>query len=610
MSLDTAIRRLEVLQCQKAKVSDCDTDSNKRGYCKRGLVPVDRSLSYHRAWKKAVDLGQREGESSEEYFVRARAILPCLDPEDECWLVNAFINGLLNEDIQRALQEMRRGNRSMTLLQVYERLRILASQIAANTYNSDCNTASGIGNCVSESAGAVHRIDLSTTVRYQPFTTIAVEDIPGHILVDPVAFQKFLAMDNLRPYYQGSGRYSKESIQILHNEFSQLTEEEAVDVAPLMKASAEIALLEGRVSQENRFAIPALNSVFSSTLADGYTIEDLGGVKTNMRHNINKAETKPMEIKPMGIASGASRESLKASEKQKVWGITDREIESYQNATGEKKLKKWREKGEGQHAVVREKDVSTMDMDTEMGSITQDLFDSGGKQQVGEAAGQLDAKWANSLALPVERESWAEEKHDTAEEPHTGYQPTTSNDFSGKAIRNPGVKHIRTARQWDPGPGKSTYTTPAILRNPKGIAVKPMSCEPVHPVAEFPWLLQLRFQWACHNSRMKSRCNCYEISARFVSRIGRTLIGGDGRRQVWDPGGKEVKFNSVVQSGRMGRTDWQADRAGSEQRARARGACQEASIWDLRCLWSHRTVPGICWLRALFVCVGGARWER
>ena len=218
-----------------------------------------------------------------------------------------------------------------------------------------------------------------------------------------------------------------------------------------------------------------------------------------------------------------------------------------------------------------------------MDSCTQNLVDSGWKPDVGEAAGQLDAEWANSLAMPVERESWAKEKHEIAEEPDTGYQPTSSNDFTGKAIRKPGVKHIRTASKWDPGPGKSTYTIPAILRNPKDIALKSMSREPVHPVAEPPWLPQLRFQRACHNSQMKSRCNCYGMSARFLSRIGRALIGRDGRRQVWDPGGKEVKFNSVVQSWRMGRTDWETDRAGSEQRARARGACREARIRVLRC---------------------------
>ena len=113
---------------------------------------------------------------------------------------------------------------------------------------------------------------------------------------------------------------------------------------------------------------------------------------------------------------------------------------------------------------------------------------------MGEAAGQLDAKWANSLAILVERDSWAEEKHETAEEPDTSYQPTSSNDFTVKVIRNPGVKHIRTASEWDPGPGKSTYTTPAILRNPKDIAVKSMSREPVYPVAEYLWPPQFRIK--------------------------------------------------------------------------------------------------------------------
>ena len=419
-------------------------------------------------------------------------------------------------------------------------------------------------------------IDIPTIGSFQPHGTIAVQDIPGYILVDPAAFRQFLVMNNLQPYYQCSGRYSEESIQILHTEFSQLTEEEAADVAPLMRVSAEMALVERVVNRDNHYQIPAASPAFSTAMVNDCASTLLGSL----------------------------------SQKPGAWGIVDEQVKSYQNTMGKKEVEKWREKGDGQDAVVQEKVVSTMDLDTKMGSVTQDLVDSGWKPEVGEATSQLDTERANFLAMPVEQESWAEEKHETAEEPDTGYQPTSSNDFTGKAMRNPIVKHIRTASEWDPGPRKSTYTTPAILRNPKGIAAKPMSSEPVHPVVEFPWLLQLRFQWACHDSWMKSRCNCYGMSARFVSRIRRTLIGGDGRRQVWDPGGKEVKFNSVVQSGRMGRTDWQADRAGSEQRARARGACQEASIWDLRCLWSHRTVPGICWLRALFVCVGSARWER
>ena len=239
MSLDAVIRRLEVLQCEKAKVSNCDADSDSGGYCKRGVVPVDRSPSYYRARKKAVDLVQKEGESSEEYFMRAREILHCLDPEDERWLVNAFVNGLIDDSFQGALNKARKGNKSLTLVQAYEQLAILSSPVNGTNINSNCDAG-------------IER-------------SIAVDDIPVHILVDPVAFQKFLVINNFQPLYRSRGRYSEESIRFLHDEFSQLTEDEIADVAPLMKTSAEIALTQQMVSRSNRYEFPAANPAFSLT---------------------------------------------------------------------------------------------------------------------------------------------------------------------------------------------------------------------------------------------------------------------------------------------------------------------------------------------------------
>ena len=209
MSLDAVIGRLKVLY----NIAKCrDYGSNARR--ERGLVLVERSLRYNRAWRKPVDLVQKEWESVPEYFGRTRDILPCLDPEDECWLVDVFISGLIDESIQEALQTARKGNKSMTLLQAYKQLEILASsgdksEIASNYFS----------NCSSEGSDTVHKIDLSMTGRCQGFQSIAVQDIPGYILVDAVAFQQFLLKNRLQPYYQASGRYSDESIRILHNEF-------------------------------------------------------------------------------------------------------------------------------------------------------------------------------------------------------------------------------------------------------------------------------------------------------------------------------------------------------------------------------------------------------
>ena len=508
-------------------------------------------------------LVQVEGELAVRYFKRTRQLLWDTNQEDECRVVKAFINGLIDDDHHRALRAARRQNPSMNLVQAYQHLEAMA--LPENESDGNCNQTAEIEGNTLESAR-----DRPVIYQSRPCRAIAVQDIPGYILVDPMAFGQFLLTNNFRPCYESSGRYAEESIKILHHEFSQLTEEEITDVAPLMKASAEIALV-----RQNRHKIE-ISAIKLAPVTKGAILSN---------YDLSPIFKPKVAAKPVAIETGTKGSVLRAfNPKLEVWGtsLVNESMKSSRNMTGEKEGK-WREKSKGMNEGDKGKGVSTRDLGMEMDSFTEALGDTGWTQDVGEAAGQLDAEWANSLEMPVERESWAKEKHETAEEPDAGYQPTSSNDFTGKAIRNPGVKHIRTVSEWDPGPGKSTYTTPAILRNPKGIAVKSISREPAHPVAEFPWLPQLRFQRACHNSRMKSRCNCSGMSAQFLSRFGRALIGGDGRGQVWDPGGKEVKFNSVVQSWRMGRTDWEADRVGSEQRARARGACQEASIWVLRC---------------------------
>ena len=166
MSLDAAIGRLKVLY----KIAECrDYGSDAR--CERGLVLVERSLRYNRAWRKAVDLVQKERESVAEYFGRTHDILPCFDPEDECWLVDVFINGLNDESIQEALRTARKGNKSMTLLQAYEQLEICAS----SGDNSDI-ASNYFGNCSWEGSETVHKIDLSTTSRCHGFRSIAVQD--------------------------------------------------------------------------------------------------------------------------------------------------------------------------------------------------------------------------------------------------------------------------------------------------------------------------------------------------------------------------------------------------------------------------------------------------
>ena len=455
MSLDAAIRRLEVLQCEKAKVSNCDTDSDSGGYCKRGVGPVDRSLSYYRARKKAVDLVQKDGESSEEYFMRAREILHCLDPEDERWLVNAFVNGLIDDRVQGALDKARKGNKSLTLVQAYEQLAILASPVNGTNINSNCDAG-------------IER-------------SIAVDDIPVHILVDPVAFQKFLVINNFQPLYRSSGCYSNESIRFLHDEFSQLTEDEIADVAPLMKTSAEIALMQQKVSRSNRYEFPAANPAFSlTTVMVNFTSEHVSCNDNNLNdqqdeteiatlepvpvsrramrsdYNLSPTDISTAAAEPAALRAGKSGNSLGGfGPEPEVWGtsIVNQSMEPYQNTTGGKEVGKWREKDECRKIDDTEKDVSMMGLG--MKSAVQDLVDSGWKLDIRVVAGKPDGERTTALVILGELESWAEEKHETTETPEKSNRPHCAG-----AIQNPSVLHIQTASEWDPGLGELDHATP------------------------------------------------------------------------------------------------------------------------------------------------------
>ena len=347
MSLDAAIGRLKVLY----KIT-YSRDYGWGARCERGLVPVERSLRYNRAWRKAVDLVQKERESVAEYFGRTRDMLPCLDPEDECWLVDVFINGLIDDSIQEALRMSRKGNVSMTLLQAYEQLEILAS--SGDNYEIAFNY---FGNCSSEDSQTVNKIDRSTTGRCQGFRSIAVQDIPGYILVDPVAFQQFLSMNCLQPYYQVSGCYSEESIRILHDEFSQLTEEEITDVTPLMKASAKMALLQQQLRQHSLGNKIEITMMELATTNQGVASPD---------HNQYKSIFLEAETEPRAIRSYES-------------------ARSYQNTTGGREVEKWREKTDIKYYKDREQEVIVTSLGAKGDSSAQDHVGSGWKPEAVEA---------------------------------------------------------------------------------------------------------------------------------------------------------------------------------------------------------------------------------
>ena len=355
-----------------------------------------------------MDLVQKEGESSEEYFMCACEILSCLDPKDENWLVNASLNGLIDDSFQRALDMARKAHRSMTLLQAYEQLVIMASPV--NGTNIDSNCYAGIER------------------------SIAVENIPGYILVDAVAFQQFLVTNNLQPFYQRSGRYSEESSQILHHESSQLTEEETTHVAPLMKVSAEMALFQQN-QHKTEIAAIKLAPVTKGAIPSNY---DLSPIITP------KAAAKPVPIE-----TGTKGNFLRAFNlKPEVWGksLLNENMKSSSNMMGEKEGK-WREMINGINEGDKGKGVSKRDLGMEMDSFAEALVDTGCKWDAGAATGEKDVEWATSLAILVEHEIWAKEKHNTMAELESEYQPPSCEGSSGHSIQNPKVHKFQTASE-------------------------------------------------------------------------------------------------------------------------------------------------------------------
>ena len=206
-------------------------------------------------------------------------------------------------------------------------------------------------------------------------------------------------MNRLQPYYQVSGHYSEESIRILHNEFSQLTEEEISDVTPLMKASAEMALLQQQLRQHSLGNKIEITMMELAATNQGVASPD---------HNQYKAIYPEAETEPRAIRSNE-------------WA------KSYQNTTGGREMEKWREKSDGRidGDVVKEQDVSTMNLGADTDSCALDIIDPRWNLEAVEAAGEQDEEGLIALVT------------------------------SGGKDRNPSFRPVRTASEWDPGPRES-----------------------------------------------------------------------------------------------------------------------------------------------------------
>ena len=130
--------------------------------------------------------------------------------DDMGWVVKAFINGLIDDELHSAMRAARRRNQSMTLGQAYEQLIHLRSP--GNALSSDCIAGP---ECA---AIAENSVDELSTITLFPVSYMSPD-----ILSDPVAFSQFFIHHRARPFYQSSGPFSRQSIQELHAAYCQPT---------------------------------------------------------------------------------------------------------------------------------------------------------------------------------------------------------------------------------------------------------------------------------------------------------------------------------------------------------------------------------------------------
>ena len=190
-------------------------------------------------WKDCVrgmlaNLVQVEGESLERFFKRTRQLCSEGDvygEDDMRWVVRAFINGLVDDELHRAMRAARRKNRSMTLGQAYEELRDLTSpRDVLNSYHI-------AGPALA--AKAENSVDELSTI-----TLIPVSYMSPDILSDPVAFSQFFISHHARPFYQSSGPFSRQSIQKLHAAYCQPTPAKCGIIAGAANAGPAVTMGE------------------------------------------------------------------------------------------------------------------------------------------------------------------------------------------------------------------------------------------------------------------------------------------------------------------------------------------------------------------------------
>ena len=610
-------------------------------------------------WKDCVrgmlaNLVQVEGESLERYFKRTRQLCSegDLDGEDDMrWVVKGFINGLVDDQLHSAMRAARRRNRSMTLGQAYKELKCLRSP--GNVPNSGCISGPELAAKAEISVDELSAITLipvsymspdilSDPVAFSqffishrarpfyqssgPFSRQSIQELhaayyqptptkcginagaanPGPAVTigearasyalsspDPEPTQAICAMvpaDNSTGYRsEGIGEtdmYSQSSetgipgneLTIpdlwaelpLHDDLTMgdpsiagnedIADEAQPAAGNVPLGTADFEPDESRIP-ENELTPPGL--WVELPFGDELTVVSSGIVAN-----------KPLAV---NAQSGACEVALRAVDYNLgVSGNAGEHKKFYQNATGEKEVEKWREKDTIRKSVEKDKDASMMVSGMERRNYLQDL------------AGM-------AMNEGVEQEVDTVNREGTADERESSGGPHCSEDLTIDAIQNPSVLSIRTASEWDPGPGKSTAQVDA--QNTKDIVVKTMSREPLHPVAEYLWPPEFRTQQAHHripipaqNTRFGQHClspwsrttratGVGSISYRngsisgsrrkfiqgaattgtsnsaqsnpiyalyYIGKTGRALRSGPSGRWIWDPGGGRAESQILV----------------------------------------------------------------
>ena len=365
------------------------------------------------------------------------------------WVVKAFINGLIDDELHSAMRAARRRNQSMTLGQAYEELIHLRSP--GNALNSDCIAGPKLA------AKAENSVDEFSTIMLFPVSYMSPD-----ILSDPVAFSQFFINHRARPFYQSSGPFSRQSIQELHAAYREPPQAKCAENAGVANAGpAETVPVTTNANQTNENSGKPDSHFEIAAAASAITIvlEDNNGRVLPYGHDLSVPGGPEAVSEPMAIESGACGVTLRAAGYELgVSRNAEEHLKAYRNITGEKEVEKWREKGDGriEGDVVYEQDVSTMDLGANTYSCAPDLVDPRWNLEAVEAAGEQDEEGLIALVTSGGKDRCAEvDKHGTTEKLDNSYRPHISHAITDDAIRNPSLQPVRTASEWDPGPRES-----------------------------------------------------------------------------------------------------------------------------------------------------------